>query len=132
MSRLEPGRWPDRKAFFAIAARAMRRILVDHARRRRASKRAGRKVTLDAGMLANDEGSPVDLLALDEALDLLSRTNAVHGRIIELHLFGGLSVNETAEVLAVTERTVYRHLRSARAWLQSELEDRGVVEVVER
>ena len=120
MSRLEPGRWPHRKAFLGMAARAMRRILVDHARRRNANKRAAQTVTLDEGTLASQE-STVDLLALDRALDTLSRSNAQHGKIVELHLFGGLTVRETAEVLQVTERTVYRQLRSARAWLQSEL-----------
>jgi RNA polymerase sigma factor (TIGR02999 family) len=120
MSRLEPGRWPDRKAFLGIAARAMRRILVDHARRRNAGKRAAQTVTVDEGTLASTE-STVDLLALDRALDTLARSNAQHGKIVELHLFGGLTVGETAGVLQVTERTVYRQLRSARAWLQTEL-----------
>lgn len=120
MSRLEPGRWPNRKAFLAMAARAMRRILVDHARRRQAGKRAAQTVTLDEGKLATSEAT-VDLIALDRALDTLSRSKSQHGKTVELHLFGGLSVRETAEVLKVTERTVYRQLRSARAWLQSEL-----------
>jgi len=120
MSRLEPGRWANRGAFLAMAARAMRRILVDHARRRQAGKRAVQTVTLDEGTLAAAE-STVDLLALDRAVETLSLSNPQHGRIVELHLFGGLTVRETAEVLKVTERTVYRQLRSARAWLQSEL-----------
>jgi len=120
MSRLEPGRWADRGVFLAMAARAMRRILVDHARRRQAGKRAVQTVTLDEGTLAAAE-STVDLLVLDRAVETLSLSNPQHGRIVELHFFGGLTVRETAEVLKVTERTVYRQLRSARAWLQSEL-----------
>ncbi len=121
MSRLEPGRWPERKVFLSMAARAMRRILVDHARRRLAGKRAAQTVTLDEGRLAAAEAT-VDVLALDRALDTLGSSNSQHGKIVELHLFGGLTVRETAELLEITERTVYRQLRSARAWLQSELE----------
>ncbi len=120
MSRLEPGRWPERRVFLAMAARAMRRILVDHARRKDVSKRFRQTVVLDAGSVVEPESS-VDLIALDRALDGLTRSHPQHGRIIELHLFGGLSVSETAAVLQVTERTVYRQLRSARAFLQSEL-----------
>ena len=122
LARVEPGRWPDRGTFVALAARAMRRILVDHARAKRSAKRSGQTVTLDSVVLAQAVSPTVDLLALDSALDTLSRTNADHGRVIELHLFGGLSVQETAAVLKVTERTIYRQLRSARAWLESELD----------
>lgn len=120
MSRLEPGQWQDRRVFLATAARAMRRILVDHARRQRVVRRWRQTVLLEPGTLAHQE-SVVDLLALDRALDELARSHAQHGRVVEMHLFGGLSVTETAAVLEVSERTVYRQLRSARAWLQSEL-----------
>ncbi len=121
LARIEPGQWPDRTTFIALAARAMRRILVDHARAKRSAKRSGQTVTLDSAALTQPEAPTVDLLALDRALDTLSRTHADHSRVIELHLFGGLSVQETADALQVTERTVYRQLRSARAWLESEL-----------
>ncbi len=120
MSGLEPGRWRDRRIFLAVAARAMRRILVDHARRHRLARSWRQTVVLDAGRLSATE-STVDLLALDLALERLARARPEHGRVVELHLFGGLSVADTAAVLETSERTIYRQLRSARAWLQSEL-----------
>ncbi|HVS64476.1 MAG TPA: ECF-type sigma factor [Thermoanaerobaculia bacterium] len=114
--------WRSRKHFFAIAARAMRQILVDHARGLRAQKRCGQTVTLDEALVAG-AGRDLDLLALDAALEKLAAAFPERGRIVELHFFGGLSVAECAEVLGLGERTVYRQLRSAKAWLQSVLDE---------
>jgi RNA polymerase sigma factor (TIGR02999 family) len=102
-----------------VAAQVMRRILVDHARRRRAGKRGGewRRVSLD------DVGEPaaprqdLDLVTLDEALVELARLDPEKARTVELRFFGGLDVNETAEVMGVSASTVTRHWRMARAWL---------------
>jgi len=114
--------WDDRKHFFAVAARAMRRILVDHARSRQRDKRGGgvTVVTLDDGLaLAEDSG--VDLLALDEALDRLAAMDERKARAVELHYFGGLTYDETARAMDVSAATVDRDLRMAKAWLLQQL-----------
>lgn len=114
--------WQDRAHFFAVASGTMRRILVDHARARRAQKRGGDRVgvTLHDDILA--EGSPADeFLALDEALDRLTSLDARKGRTVELRYFGGLNAAEIGEVLGVAVATVQRDLRMARAWLMREL-----------
>jgi len=113
--------WNDRVHFFAIAARTMRQILVDHARRRRADKRGGgeRPITLDEAVA--DAGRPGDLLALDEALVELARFDERKARVIELHYFGGLTQDEVAEVLGVHVNTVARDLRLAEAWIHRHL-----------
>lgn len=116
--------WQDRAHFFAVASGTMRRILVDHARARRAQKRGGDRVgvTLHDDILA--EGSPADeFLALDEALDRLASLDARKGRTVELRYFGGLNAAEIGEVLGVAVATVQRDLRMARAWLMRELSD---------
>lgn len=112
----------DRNLFFGVAARAMRRILVDHARRRRASKREGQaaRVPLDDA-LENVEGPAGDLVALDEALERLADRDAELSRLVELRFFGGLSVREVAEVLKVSHRRVERGWSTARLWLRREL-----------
>lgn len=114
--------WANRAQFFAFAATAMRRILVDHARVRGAAKRGdgALRVTLGPGIAA---GGPqdVDLLALDEALDVLARMDPRQARVVELRYFGGLTVREAAAVLEVGEATVVREWASARAWLFSRL-----------
>jgi RNA polymerase sigma factor (TIGR02999 family) len=110
--------WHSRAHFFAIAARVMRQVLVDHARKRGAAKREGQLVTLqdvDAPAL------PVELLDLDDALRELAALDPRQARVVELRFFGGLDVEETAEVLDLSARTVKREWRTARAWLQRRL-----------
>lgn len=109
--------------FFALAATAMRRVLVDHARRKAATKRGGgrSRVTLEEGDGAVN-GHTVDLLALNEALDKLARSYERPSRIVEIRFFGGLTIDETAQVLGISPRTVDLDWRFARAWLMRELE----------
>jgi RNA polymerase sigma factor (TIGR02999 family) len=118
--------WSDRGHFFALASRAMRRILVDYARRHRALRRGagGRALALDAaedaGLLAGQERAE-ELLALDEALDRLARLDPRLARVVECRFFGGLSEVETAEALGMSQRTASRSWTLARGWLFSEL-----------
>ena len=114
--------WRDRAHFFAVAAQAMRRVLVDHARTRRRAKRRGERVRLvlqDELMASYDR--QVDLIALDEALAQLASSQPEHARIVEMRFFAGLTVDEVAAVLDVTTRTVERKWRFARAWLRQAL-----------
>jgi RNA polymerase sigma factor (TIGR02999 family) len=115
--------WKNRGHFFAIAAQAMRRILIDHARAREADKRGGGEghVTLDVGIASPEPADDVDLLALDEALVRLKVLDEPQARIVELRFFGGLSIEETAEVLETSPSSIKREFRSARAWLFREL-----------
>jgi RNA polymerase sigma factor (TIGR02999 family) len=115
-------RFQNRAHFCAIAANAMRQILVESARARHARKRGGGapRVTLDEGLAAAPE-STVDLAALDEALERLAALDAQQARIVELRFFGGLSVEETADALGISPATVKRHWAVARAWLAREL-----------
>jgi RNA polymerase sigma-70 factor (ECF subfamily) len=115
-------RWQNRAHFFGIAAQAMRRVLVDHARGRVRLKRGGpaAQVTLDEGMLVAAERS-IDLLALDKALQRLTTLDARQGQIVELRFFGGLSVEEAAEVIGISPATVKREWSMAKAWLYTEL-----------
>ena len=115
-------RWQNRAHFFGIAAQAMRRILVDHARAHAASKRGGamRKVPLDDASLTGP-GPDVDLLALDEALTRLAALDPQQSRVVELRFFGGLTMEETAEVMHISPATVGREWRMAKAWLSAEL-----------
>jgi RNA polymerase sigma-70 factor, ECF subfamily len=114
--------WGGRTHFFAIAAQAMRRILVDHARRRGAAKRGGNRhrVTLDDN-LAVEANRDVDLLALDEALIKLTKLDPRQARMIELRFFGGLSVADVAKVMRISTRSVEREWTMVRAWLRREL-----------
>ena len=114
--------WRDRAHFFAVCAKIMRRILVDHARARRSAKRGGglRPIPLDEGLAVSQEKS-ADLVAIDEALDALSQFDARKGRVVELRFFGGLSVKETAAVLGISPETVMRDWRLAKVWLYREL-----------
>ena len=114
--------WNDRAHFFAVCARMMRRILVDHARSRHAEKRGGlaARVTLDEALIVTDE-TRQDFVALDDALEALAKFDERKSRVIELRFFGGLSVAETASVLNVSEDTVMRDWRLAKAWLQREM-----------
>jgi RNA polymerase sigma factor (TIGR02999 family) len=114
--------WQNRAHFMASAARAMRSILVDHARRRRAQKRGGgrEQVPLDATMALEDQ-RPVAFDDLDRALQDLARRSERQARVVELRYFGGLSTEETGEVLGVSPVTVKRDWATARAWLFREL-----------
>jgi RNA polymerase sigma-70 factor, ECF subfamily len=111
-------RWQDRAHFFAISAQMMRRILVDAARARGSAKRGGPapRVTLDEGMIVSP-GKDRQLLALDDALERLSQFDARKAKVIELRFFGGLSVEETAEVLQISPQSVLRDWKLAKAWL---------------
>ena len=115
-------RFESRTHFFAIAAQIMRRILVNHARDRAAEKRGGgvRKVSLDDAAVLSDERAE-ELVALDEALDTLAELDGRKARVVELRYFGGLSVEETAEVLGVHPNTVTREWGQAKAFLHREL-----------
>lgn len=113
--------WQDRSHFFGVAAHVMRQILVDHARRRHAGKRAVRKVPLDEAVTLAPEGGG-SLLALDEALDKLQEFDARKCQAVELRYFGGLMVDEIARALDVSTATVRRDLRMAEAWLHHEME----------
>ncbi|MFN0108774.1 MAG: sigma-70 family RNA polymerase sigma factor [Blastocatellia bacterium] len=114
--------WQNRAQFFAIAAQLMRRILVDYARERQAAKRGGDyiKLSLDEAVALAEEKS-ADLLALDEALDRLANMDPQQSQVVELRVFGGLSVEETAEALSISPRTVKREWSMARAWLHQQL-----------
>jgi RNA polymerase sigma-70 factor (ECF subfamily) len=122
-------RWQNRAHFFAISAQLMRRILVDHARRRHRAKRGGSGIALrlEEGLAVAAEKSDVDLLALDEALTRLAAMDARQGQIVELRCFSGLSIEETATVLGVSLTTVKDDLNLAKAWLRREI-GRGVKE----
>ncbi len=115
-------RWKNRAQFFGIAAQLMRRILVDHARRRRYAKREGSQhtISLDEASLPNT-GRTTDLLALDDALDSLAEFNPRMSRIVELRVFGGLTIEESASVLGVSGTTVINDFRAAKAWLFRQL-----------
>jgi RNA polymerase sigma-70 factor (ECF subfamily) len=115
--------WKNRGHFFAVAAQAMRRILVDHARARQAEKRGGGevRVTLDVGIASQEPAEDLNLVALDEALVRLKALDDGQARIVELRFFGGLSIEETAEAMEISPSSVKRDFRSARAWLFREL-----------
>ncbi|HVF51142.1 MAG TPA: sigma-70 family RNA polymerase sigma factor [Pyrinomonadaceae bacterium] len=110
--------WQNRAHFFGVAAQAMRRILVDHARNHQAAKRGsgGQKISLDEGLMVTDERAH-ELVALDDALNELAGFDEQKGRIVELRFFGGLTIEETAEVLGIGTATVIREWRMAKAWL---------------
>jgi RNA polymerase sigma-70 factor (ECF subfamily) len=114
--------WQNREHFFGVAANAMRRVLVDHARARTAEMRGGglKRVELEEGMAVSDGGME-DLLALDEALSGLAEVNARQARIVELRYFGGLSVEQVAAILAIGPRSVKRDWALARIWLLNKL-----------
>ena len=118
--------WQSRAHFFAVAATLMRRIMVDHARERRAQKRGGGavKVELDEAALIS-EGRASELLALDEALDRLAAFDPRKCQVVEMRYFGGLTMDEIAEVLNVHSNTAARDWSAARAWLYAELNPRS-------
>lgn len=114
--------WRSRSHFFGIAAQMMRRVLVDHARSRRAEKRGGDlpRLSLDEALGVSDEKS-VDLIALDDALTALAELDPRQGRIVELRFFGGFEVKEVAEILEISPATVKREWAMAKAWLHREI-----------
>ena len=120
--------WKDRTHFFAVAARIMRRILVDHARRRTSVKRGGRVERDQHSTLLNLDELPTtdteraqEVCAVDEALTALARIDPRRAQVVELRFFGGFSVEETADALGVSPQTVMRDWKLARAWLAREL-----------
>lgn len=122
IARQQGASWRGREHFLAVAATAMRQVLVDHARRRSATKRGGaaQRVTLDDVHAAASRD--VDLVALDEALGRLAELNPRHVRLVELRAFAGLSVDDTAAALGVSPRTVNNEWRFVQAWLRRELD----------
>ena len=118
--------WQNRAHFFGVAAEMMRRILIDHARKHQAQKRGsgGIKLALDEAIDVADERAS-DLIALDEALKALAEFDPQKSRIVELRFFGGLSIEETAEVLGIGTATVIRQWRLAKAWLYDEVSKGG-------
>jgi|SRR5882672_1075836 len=120
--------WQNRLHFFGIAAQVMRRILVDHARSRQAAKRGGSDIRLpleEAIAVLPGQDLDFDFVALDEALNKLAQIDLQQSQIVELRFFSGLSVEETARVLDVSERTVKRDWNVAKAWLRRELSRGG-------
>ena len=126
-----PAEWADRGQFFALAARAMRRVLIDYARQHRAARRGGPgRVAVSLDILEHGDSSDISiperaesLLALDEALEELRRMDERLARVVECRFFAGLSEVETAEALGVSQRTVSRDWRMARAWLHEAMRD---------
>lgn len=117
--------WNDRRHFYRTAAQAMRRILIEHARRRERIKRGGDRVQVTLGDVQGRGGPPLeDILSLDEAIGRLERLDARMAEVVRLRFFAGLSVAEAAEVLEVSERTVKRDWAVARAWLYDALREK--------
>ena len=117
-----PPQWQNRAHFFGIAAHLMRQILVEHARGRAAAKRGGgaTRMTLDESLgmsMASAQQNEVDVIVLDKALQDLTELDAQQGRIVELRFFGGLTIEDTSEVLGISPATVKREWVTARAWL---------------
>ncbi len=125
----EPRSWENRGHFFAAAAEAMRRILVERARHRQSARHGGnlQRVALDEAIPAID-GSEQDLLALDEALARLASEDAKLAEVVKLRYFAGLTLSQIAEVMGVTRRTVDRHWALGRAWLYQEIQGKGTRE----
>jgi RNA polymerase sigma factor (TIGR02999 family) len=115
-------RWQNRAHFFGIAAQLMRRILVDHARSRETAKRGGgvQAISFDDALYVSDERS-AEVVAVHEALEQLSQFDSRKGQVVELRFFGGLSIDETAQVLGVSPGTVMRDWTLAKAWLHREI-----------
>jgi RNA polymerase sigma factor (TIGR02999 family) len=114
-------RFENRTQFYALASRLMRHVLVDYARRRQAQKRGGNELALSFDESRDSRQAPVDLIALDDALRELARLDERQGRIVELRYFGGLSIDETAQALGISPKTVKRDWGTAKAWLGREL-----------
>jgi RNA polymerase sigma factor (TIGR02999 family) len=118
--------WRNRAHFFGVAASMMRRILVDHARKRLAEKRGGEleRVTLVGDEVAAEGPNEIDVLALHESLERLAAFDPQQERIVELRYFGGLTIEEAAEVVGISQATVVREWTIAKAWLRSDLSAR--------
>ena len=116
--------WENRVHFFAVAAKLMRRLLVDYARRHCASKRGGDlfKLSLDEALVSSEE-KDAELLALDEALDRLEAVDPQQSRVVELRVFSGLSLEETAQAMNISPRTVRREWSMAKAWLHQQIKN---------
>ena len=118
--------WENRSHFFAVAAQLMRRILVDHARRRNAAKRGGAQLTLLVDQAVEPSSQrELDLVALDDALKALAELDERQSRIVELRFFGGLSIEDTSRLLEISPATVKREWSTARAWLYEEISGRN-------
>jgi RNA polymerase sigma-70 factor (ECF subfamily) len=113
--------WQSREHFFGIAARLMRQILVDYARARQRLKRGGDRQQISITAAEIVHGEAADLLALNDALETLAAVDAQKSQIVELRFFGGLTIEETAQVMGISTASVERGWRAARAWLQTEL-----------
>jgi len=121
--------WESRTQFYGIASQMMRRVLVDHARRRSAAKRGDGAPHVDLDVVLQDEGAglplgrqaEIDFAAIDDALKRLEALDPQQGKLVELRFFGGLSIKETADVIGVSPATVKREWAIARAWLQREI-----------
>jgi RNA polymerase sigma factor (TIGR02999 family) len=116
--------WQNRVQFFAASAQVMRHILVDHARNRRALKRGGENIrlSLDEAKMSSEK-KDADLLSLNEALNSLAVIDPQQSRVVELRIFGGLTVEETAEALGISTRTVKREWSMAKAWLHRQIKN---------
>jgi RNA polymerase sigma factor (TIGR02999 family) len=114
--------WQNRSHFYGVAARLMRQILVDHARRKQAGKRGGLRVPLDEAVSFQQERSR-DLVALDASLNALEKIDGRKSKVVELRYFGGLSMDEIAQALDVSTITIRRDLRMAEAWLRQEMQN---------
>jgi RNA polymerase sigma factor (TIGR02999 family) len=124
LDQTQPPSCQNRSHFFGIAAQLMRQILVDHARKRQAAKRNGRKVSLDEAIDLPD-GRSADLIALDQSLKTLEEVDARKCKAVELRYFAGLSVEEIAEMLELSAKTVRRDLAFAEAWLHRQIRGEG-------
>ena len=115
--------WQNRSEFCAVVAQTMRWVLVDHARSKSAEKRGAKalRITLNQDLASASDAEIVDVVALDDALNRLAEFNARHARVVELRYFGGLSIEETATALGVSDWTVKNDWRLARAWLMTQL-----------
>jgi RNA polymerase sigma factor (TIGR02999 family) len=125
--------WQNRLHFFAMSAKVMRHILVDHARSRQAAKRGGSNIRLplDEAMVVSP-GQNLDFLALDEALNRLAKIDPQQSQVVELRFFSGINVEDTAKLMGVSERTVKRDWNVAKAWLRRELSRAGLNPAVRR
>lgn len=115
--------WQNRAHFFAVAAQIMRRVLVDHAREKKAAKRdGGQKLTLDEAVSFSRK-KEIDLIVLDDALERLAKLDKTQAKVVELRFFGGLTIEETAHTLNISPTTVKREWTAAKAWLYKKLKD---------